>query len=331
MKKIRSFYTKTDISRVVPQRRYATKDGPGHLLLISISVKEAYNKYKSENAQETACLSTFASSRPINVRILNKTHRKYCMCGYCLNVRNKLLSLEHAKKSSGPKSVNEANLLEMLLCPKPSSQKFFAPQCIEGKCSKCSDHSKTLEEIYKDIPEDKELTWNRLERFEGKAVLVANTGGKQELLLELVETDILNPAQGTTFFKHLHTAQWQQTQFSLIKDNLPENWILQVMDFAKNRGINYQEEIKAAFYANSQITMHPIVNYYQNGDGLVKDVCIILSEDLCHDYHTVDFYKSLVDISHQGSAECSTCETSYFLRWMLCSGQVQGTFCRLVS
>lgn len=52
------------------------------------------------------------------------------------------------------------------------------------------------------------------------------------------------------------------------------------MDFAKNRGINYQEEIKAAFYANSQITMHPIVNYYQNGDGLVKDVCIILSEDL---------------------------------------------------
>lgn len=46
VKKIRSFYTRTDISRVVPQRRYATKDGPGHLLLISISVKEAYNKYK---------------------------------------------------------------------------------------------------------------------------------------------------------------------------------------------------------------------------------------------------------------------------------------------
>lgn len=67
------------------------------------------------------------------------------------------------------------------------------------------------------------------------------------------------------------------------------------MDFAKNRGINYQEEIKAAFYANSQITMHPIVNYYQKGDGLVKDVCIILSEDLCHDYHAVHFYKSLVD------------------------------------
>lgn len=293
MKKIRSFYTRTDISRVVPQRRYATKDGPGHLLLIS--VKEAYNKYKKENAQETVCFSTFASLRPRNVRLLNKTHREYCMCGYCLNVRNKLLSLEHAKKSYGPKSVNEANLLEMLLCPKPSSQKFFAPQCIEGKCSKCSDYSKTLEERYNDIPEDKELTWNRWERFEGKAVLVAKTGRKHELILELVETDILHPAQGTTFFKHLHTAQWQQTQFSLIKDNLPENWILQVMDFAKNRGINYQEEIKAAFFANSQITMHPIVNYYQKGDGLVKDVCIILSEDLCHDYHAVDFYKSLVD------------------------------------
>lgn len=237
-------------------------------------MKEAYNKYKKENAQETVCFSTFASLRPRNVRLLNKTHREYCMCGYCLNVRNKLLSLEHAKKSSGPKSVNEANVLETLLCPKPSSQKFFAPQCIEGKCSKCSDYSKTLEERYNDIPEDKELTWNRWERFEGKAVLVAKTGRKQELILELVETDILHPAQGTTFFKHLHTAQWQQTQFSLIKDNLPENWILQVMDFAKNRGINYQEEIKAAFFANSQITMHPIVNYYQKGSRWPGQRCL---------------------------------------------------------
>lgn len=54
VKKIRSFYTRTDISRVVPQRRYATKDGPGHLV-------------KSENAQETVCFSTFASLRPKNV------------------------------------------------------------------------------------------------------------------------------------------------------------------------------------------------------------------------------------------------------------------------
>lgn len=72
-------------------------------------MKEAHNKYKSENAHETVCFSKFASLRPRNVRLLNTTHRENCMCGYCLNVRNKLLSLEHARKSSGPKSVNEAN------------------------------------------------------------------------------------------------------------------------------------------------------------------------------------------------------------------------------
>lgn len=40
------------------------------------------------------------------------------MCGYCFNVRNKLLSLEYVKKLFGLKRVNEVNLLEMFLCLK---------------------------------------------------------------------------------------------------------------------------------------------------------------------------------------------------------------------
>jgi hypothetical protein len=52
-----------------------------------------------------------------------------------------------------------------------------------------------------------------------------------------------------------------------IKENLPHKWVIQVMDFAKNRGVSYQEEAKAAFFSNSQITMHPIVNYYRKRDN----------------------------------------------------------------
>jgi hypothetical protein len=79
------------------------------------------------------------------------------------------------------------------------------------------------------------------------------------------------------------------------------------MDIAKNRGVSYQEEVKAAFFSNSQITMHPIVNYNRKRDnpGIVKDSCIILSEDLNHDFHAVNFYKSLVDkhiVSQLGAA-----------------------------
>ena len=294
VKQIRRFYTRPDIARVMPEKRYATKEGPGFLLLSS--VKEVYNRYKTENPQERVSFSTFAALRPRNVRLLKNTHREYCMCIYCMNIRNKLLCLEHAR-SGGPKSISEANLFEMILCPKPSSQKFYSPACIESTCLKCKDYVSTLEAIYKDIPEGKQLSWNRWERVEKKVELIPKTGTKKCLIKELVSTDILKPSKGTTFIKHFHIAQWQLDQYSFIKENLPQNWVLQVMDFAKNRSINYQEEVKAAFFSNSQITLHPIVNYYHvpGVQGLMKEACIIISADLIHDYHAVEYYKSLVD------------------------------------
>ena len=249
-------------------------------------MKEVHAKYLNENKQETVSSSTFVC-KPVPI--------EYCMCGYCMNVRNKLLTLEHSKKTS-PKAVNEYDILEMILCPKSSSQRFFSIDRIEGRCKKCSNYLETLEDIYKEIPNDKELTWNKWERVDGKMLLVSCTGTKKELLNELVHANLKNPAQGTTFTKHIHTAQ-EQEQFSLVKENLPHKWVIQVMDFAKNRGVSYQEEVKAAFFSNSQITIHPIVNYYRKRDkpGIVKNSCIILSEDVNQDFHAVNFYKSLVD------------------------------------
>jgi len=294
-RRIKEYYTRSDISRVMPQRRYATKDGPGFLLLMSI--KEVYQKYKKEYKSEVVSFSTFACIRPKNVRLLTSSHREYCMCVYCMNIRNKLLCLEHAKPSAGPKQISEINLFEMILCPKPSNQKFFSVACIESTCSKCIDYGSTLETIYKNIPENKQLCWNRWQRGDKKTELVAKSGTRKDLLKELVEIDILKPSQGTTFLRHLHTAQWQLEQFSFIKENLPQGWILQVMDFAKNRSISYQEEIKAAFFSNGQITIHPIVNYYHKTGQqcLVKEACIVISDDLSHDYHAVEYMKSVVD------------------------------------
>jgi len=43
------------------------------------------------------------------------------------------------------------------------------------------------------------------------------------------------------------------------------------MDFAKNREIKYQDEIKGAFYTAGQITMHPIITFYKADTGLVRN------------------------------------------------------------
>jgi hypothetical protein len=67
------------------------------------------------------------------------------------------------------------------------------------------------------------------------------------------------------------------------------------MDFAKNRAIQYQDEIKSVYYTQEQVTMHPVVTYYKNNNILVRDSSIVISDDINHDYHAVEHYKNIVD------------------------------------
>ncbi|VDH90482.1 Hypothetical predicted protein [Mytilus galloprovincialis] len=52
-----------------------------------------------------------------------------------------------------------------------------------------------------------------------------------------------------------------------------------------------------SLFNNSQISFHPIVNSYHvpGFQGLMKDACVMASDDLGHDYHAVEYYKSLVE------------------------------------
>ena len=85
--------------------------------------------------------------------------------------------------------------------------------------------------------------------------------------MDELNLDIISPLQNVIFIQHLFTVQWQYFQFSKLKSNLPHGWLLQVMDFAKNRTTLYEGEIKAAFYAPGQISMHPVVSYYNTAEG----------------------------------------------------------------
>jgi hypothetical protein len=67
------------------------------------------------------------------------------------------------------------------------------------------------------------------------------------------------------------------------------------MDFAKNRGITYQNEIKSVFYSQEQVTMHPVVTYYKSGNSLVRDSSIVISDDHVHDFHAVHHFGRIVD------------------------------------
>ncbi|XP_060573349.1 LOW QUALITY PROTEIN: uncharacterized protein LOC132731228 [Ruditapes philippinarum] len=298
VKGIQMFYLREDISRILPQKRFATKEGPGYAM--QVSVKTAHAKYNFENHKNVS-LGKFAALRKRNVRLLSLSHRDYCCCPYCTNIRFKLLTLSRVSPDQKCKKTNENDIVDILLCPKADSEQFYDAKCINGGCNQCFDYEKTLKEFYNQIPEDKILTWNRWTNDTNsdngmvKKVVITEKGSKNKLIQEMVEKDIKKPAQGYTFFQHFFTAQWQNKQFKQIKANLPAGSVLQVMDFAKNRQIKYQSEIKGAFFTARQVTMHPVVTYFQSDVGLVRNSSIIISEDNCHDYHAVNHFAHIVN------------------------------------
>ena len=169
------------------------------------------------------------------------------------------------------------DLLDITLCPQADNERFHCSSCINGSCDKCGDYMKTLTEFYSDIS-NLQVSWNRWEKVKGndgkeKRDVITKKGTKDDLSMELVAKDIKNPSQGTTFFKHYFNAKWQTLQFQNMKKDLPDDNVLQVMDFAKNREIKYQDEIKATYYTANQVTLHPIVNFYKTDLELIRESC----------------------------------------------------------
>lgn len=294
---IKDYYKRDDIARLTPGKRYATKDGPGYLMQVSVAA--ARSKYLAEHPSCSVSLGKFAELRPKNVRKLSKAHREYCCCVYCVNVRYKLLTLSRSVKDTTKKKTSESQVSDIFLCPKSDAARYHKPDCINGSCDDCKDYMTTIQGYYEDIPEKEILKWSRWEKSvvngQTKKIVVTKTGTKSELLQEFVEHDIRKPSQGINFFQHLHNASWQTSQFQNVKTELPDNWTLQVMDFAKNRGITYQNEIKSVFYSQEQVTMHPVVTYYKSGNSLVRDSSIVISDDHVHDFHAVRHFARIVD------------------------------------
>ncbi|CAC5420906.1 unnamed protein product [Mytilus coruscus] len=160
--KIKDFFKREDISRLVPQKRFATKEGPGYLMQVSIMA--AHSKFTAEYGR-TVSLSKFAQVRPRNVRKLAMSHREYCVCVYCINVRYKLLSLSRAVMDPCKKKYSEGDIFDIVLCAKGDADSYHKPECINGTCKHCSHKWLiSVEQFYQEINEHKVLTWSRWEK-----------------------------------------------------------------------------------------------------------------------------------------------------------------------
>lgn len=88
---VQQFYRTEHIARPLPQKRFATKHGPGYVL--EITLKAAFRLFQKEHPSVNISYTKFTQLRPKNVRLLSAMKQEGCLCAYCMNVKYKLLSL----------------------------------------------------------------------------------------------------------------------------------------------------------------------------------------------------------------------------------------------
>ena len=236
------------------------------------------------------------------MKLLSLSHRQSCLCPYCINIKYKLLALRRAcvgVQDGEEMILSEDEFLDMLLCKREGTGRFHKYSCIFGSCAECKDTTATIKNHYSlllQISPSPLVTWNRWERTkmeDGKVkrVMVTKCKSVCDLIDELCD-DVKSPCQGSTYMEHVFIASWQSAQFQELKETLPSGWVLLIADFAKNRSVNYQDEIKSAFFGKRQITMHPTIVYYRDPDtgSINRESHVFMSDDTSHDFHAVHHF-----------------------------------------
>lgn len=116
---------------------------------------------------------------------------------------------------------------------------------------------------------------------------VVKEGTLDELLCETAKG--LHP-----YARHVFNAKWQFTQFKLLKDRLPNDWLLTVSDYSENYRCCHQDEVVSAYYQYQQAVIHPTVAYYKcpdhNCNEIVQEACVFISDVLIKDAWAVEVY-----------------------------------------
>lgn len=82
---------------------------------------------------------------------------------------------------------------------------------------------------------------------------------------------------------HSYIAKAQSRFLKMRKENLEDNSIIFLGDFAENFSFVIQDEIQSHHWSKQQATLHPVVIYYKDDNILKHQSFCFISDDLSHD------------------------------------------------
>lgn len=312
VKLIEQFYESH--ANILPEKKYVSKatGKPRHIIANTIAV--LHKEYNEAHPDAQVSRATFYKHRPKHVRTMQAAKYSGCLCEYCENVNLKLTVINRLQ----PGCVKDAyELVSYTMCDRAVDMQFNKPACIKRTCNECGVDKldSKLGPILKDPT--KEIEWkcwemvfttcysNNVAKQVKKRGLVTKTGTITAFVSELKGE--LQP-----FTEHLFNKDWQHKQELILRAKLRKDEVLGIFDFAENYKCGYQREVQSAYYSHDSATVHPIVLYYTCSECQqhVSESCVMVSNDITHDYNLVNKFQSVVS-THLQTTRSLSIQTFY--------------------
>ena len=169
-------------------------------------------------------------------------------------------------------------------------------QCITQNCQNCGTEKIQLKVLQANPnlqADESIIQWNRwvwVEKFPGsttKKMILRTEQDTRKDLLDVFLDDLKSLSH------HLFSANWNYAQFQYIRDNLKPGYLLSVLDFGQNYMNVFQDEPQSIHWDYTQMTIHPIVNFFiKQGESVVTvEKHIMISNDKNHDKYAVKTFE----------------------------------------
>ena len=245
--------------------------------LLLVNVKELHIEYLKETGDKIG-FSTFAELRPKwCVPVSSTGMHSVCVCEIHQNVKLLVCAI--------PGQCTYKELMGKVVC------NIDNRNCMLHLCDNCPGKEALSEYLLQlfsdnDVDHDDMISYKQWLHTD-RTTLVSI----QQLMPEFVET-ACNAIHGLR--PHHFINKSQSSYLKSLKQNIPENQVIILSDFAENYSFVVQDAVQGHHWDNSQATLHPFAVYH-NDSGKVKclSMCVI-SDCLRHDTTTVHAFVSNV-------------------------------------
>ena len=283
---VKSFYEDDEYSRMCPGKKdfVSVKSETGRIhkqkRLLLINLKELYALFKKKFPELKVGFSKFCELRPAwCATVDSKSALSVCVCEIHQNLKLLVGVL--------PGRLDYKELLSHLVCDIDSRA------CMLHQCEQCPG-KEALTEFLKTCFEQADTDMDDNIQYKqwahgGQCKLQTHVSSVQDFVDILTKT-----AEASTI--HHYTAKAQAANLRQLKETLPTDSAVVLLDFAENYSFVCQDAVQSFHWDTAQATLHPFVIYHrENEDGDLKcfNLCVI-SDDKKHNAFTVHYFIKLM-------------------------------------